>query len=1082
MVPAPARRVAAVVFFGVLLAPSPFRAQSVTTTSASTRSFTNTRLGMTVVGTEIDLPYGQWEVASLVPAGVIDQVFVLPETTADNSPGRRAALSQVRNSVQAPPTAIQTLYLPIQDYARAHAGIGPDTFAQMDKTKFGFALDGLGRSPWPDDAGKPLTGPFFFLVPGTRVPATTGPQAHATRTPLVLELRPYLDDGKQWVLFSDASVERVAIDRALIAKYRLALTTVRKAEPAAARTATTDVRHAVMALLKNPAAQTVTMTLADAAAHRRLDVRWTLAGGRSDPQLMVEWATVRMGEWRALADRVDAATLRAWIARAPALYGTGAVTTPDFALVAEQDRTFDVFSMLGGRAALRETLQTQLLRPQAATTRFGAAAVPISTLKGVDVAALPFEQLLAGKPGVRLALADSVPIDRLFLYFSKPSALFPFLDKGGDFLARSGSVFTSSAYDDDLKTRYLRRLGLAETASRRFLESGEVTEVGLVASDLFFMDGTDLTLVMRVRSGDAVAVALRTLGIVDLKADGITDKPTASGHAASWARQGDLVFLSTSRKELERMLQLGGSAAPGESLGRSAEFRYMLTELPIKPESRAFVYFSDGFVRRMVSPALKIGQLRRMLASADMSMISAGALLYKLDGHKDKPALATLVNLGYVPRSIAAQNYRLHDNLSVTSTAWGSLAELEPIETSAITTATTTEAKAYQTYCEQYKQFWRQYFDPIAMRLDDAPGGALELSTFILPLADSEMYNSVRGVLQSKEKGAPLKVPIVSPEPVMQLSLNLSDESWVSLSGTLHEMFSQYTGISPAIFDVMGPGLHLAVQDSDPIITLGTTDLLGAFGTAALGPRAGMNFAMSFALSVFTRPCKIMIELQDPQRAVEILRQATKSGLAHPQQRMNEGVVEFRQIEGRDAWVYTLGVPGVATFRLGLEVQNGYLVFSNIPWSQPMTLTPEARDLNGAAIRLAPGAVKQGLAGLFATQVEQDQKAVLASMAALLPLLESGTSATPDEAAATHAAIFGSRPQHPKNGAWVWKNGVLESSLYGSAEHWKAPIYKKEMGDFGLFDGVSLVNLNMQFEQGGLRAVCRWIYKDSAAR
>jgi hypothetical protein len=93
--------------------------------------------------------------------------------------------------------------------------------------------------------------------------------------------------------------------------------------------------------------------------------------------------------------------------------------------MAEQDRTFDVFSLLGGRAALRETLQTQLLRPQAAPTRFGAAAVPISTLKGVDVAALPFERLLAGQPGVRLALANSVPMDRPH-HFAKPSASFRF--------------------------------------------------------------------------------------------------------------------------------------------------------------------------------------------------------------------------------------------------------------------------------------------------------------------------------------------------------------------------------------------------------------------------------------------------------------------------------------------------------------------------------------------------------------------------------------------------------------------------------------------------------------------------------
>ena len=149
----------------------------------------------------------------------------------------------------------------------------------MDKSKFGFALDQLGKSPWPEDSGKPLTGPFFFfLPPGTHVPANSGPQAHATRTPLVLELRPFLDDGKQWVLFSDASVERVPIDRALLAKYRLTLTTVRKAEPAATRARlTSNVRHAVVALLRSPTAQTVTMTLADSPAWHDA---WT-SGGRS---------------------------------------------------------------------------------------------------------------------------------------------------------------------------------------------------------------------------------------------------------------------------------------------------------------------------------------------------------------------------------------------------------------------------------------------------------------------------------------------------------------------------------------------------------------------------------------------------------------------------------------------------------------------------------------------------------------------------------------------------------------------------------------------------------------------------------
>jgi hypothetical protein len=39
-------------------------------------------------------------------------------------------------------------------------------------------------------------------------------------------------------------------------------------------------------------------------------------------------------------------------------------------------------------------------------------------------------------------------------------------------------------------------------------------------------------------------------------------------------------------------------------------------------------------------------------------------------------------------------------------------------------------------------------------------------------------------------------------------------------------------------------------------------------------------------------------------------------------------------------------------------------------------------------------------------------------------------------------------------------------------------MYKPEVGGFGLFDGTTLLDLNMQFEQGGLRATARWKSKD----
>jgi hypothetical protein len=461
-----------------------------------------------------------------------------------------------------------------------------------------------------------------------------------------------------------------------------------------------------------------------------------------------------------------------------------------------------------------------------------------------------------------------------------------------------------------------------------------------------------------------------------------------------------------------------------------------------------------------------------------MEMITAGVLLARLDGHRDKPDLTRLIDLGYVPRGVTAGNYRLQDDLSVVSPRWGTPAEMIAIDTASIDTVTGAESRAYQSYINEYSQYWRQYFDPIAMRLDDAPGGALELSTFILPLIDSQLYNQLRGIIETREHGPALRVPVVTPEPVFQISLNMTDETWVGISGGWSDLFTQYTGISPAIFDVLGPGLHIALQDADPIIALGTADLLGAFGGTAFGRSA--DFMIPAALSVLTRPCKIFVELQDPQRALDLLRRAARGGASGERREFRAGV-SFRQVDGRDAWIYTLGVPGIATIRLGLEVQNGYLVFSNIPWSQPVEVTSvEPRQLNGAAMHVAPDGVRQGLAGLFATQAEQNQVAALSSMASLLPLLQA-VSATPEDAASLHAALFGSRPLHPGRGSWIWKDGKLESSVYGSATRWKEPIYKPEMGNFGLFDGTTLLDLNMQFEAGGLRAVCRWIWKDGSA-
>ena len=1062
---------AAVVCASLLSAAAP-RAQQPIAVSTS-RTTTSALLGLNIVNADVSLPPGQWDVVGITPANTLEQVFISavagPEMAA-----RRIPAAEIQRNVNSGNYHVSQFYPSISAFAQKNSGIGPRTAMELASGSQSYLLQAFGRSPWDEEGGRPVPGPFFFLVPSQPITPPANRGGAVSRTPVLLELRPYVGDGKHWVLYADGHTERVAIDQALVTKYNLVIRPVRPSAQPAAADPNAPVKYSLFGVVKSATAMSATLTLADTARGRTAEVRWSLQGGRLDSQLLTEWADVRSRSWRALADVSDADVLEAWLARARFLYGGGPQTAPADPFMAMRNardahRT-DTFGVLGGRAALRETLQMEALGETMAVP--GGGSVPISTLKGVEVKSLPFETMLAGKTGGRIALADRVPADRLLIYFAKPSAVFPFLDKGGDFLARTGSLYTASAFDDNLKGRYLRRLGLTDGAGKAFLESGAVTDLAFVASDLFFLDGTDLTLIMRMRAPGTIAGALRLLGVVDLPAEGVAEKATPGGRPVFWARQGDVLTVSTSRAELDATLRLGADPS-GRSLGRSAEFQYLLTELPVKTETRALVYMSDPFIRRMVGPAIKIGQLRRLKARSEMTVVTAGALLYRLDGYKDTPTLARLLELGYVPDSVKGGNYLIRPDLSVASPKWGTLADTNAINTAAIDSVTAEEAQEYQSYMDNYRQYWRQYFDPIAMRLDDAAGDQLELTTFILPLVDSALYNGVREFLQSSERGAKLKVPVLTPEAVTQLSINLTEDAWVGLSGEWSREFSEYTGISPEIFDLLGPGLHVAIQDADPIITTGTGDLLGAFGGPMFG--RGMDMMIPLALSVFTRPVKIFIELQDPQKALAMLRQATTRA---PRSDMRPEAVQFRQIEGKDAWIYSMGVPGIVTLRLGLEIQNGYLVFSNVPWTKPVTIQRvDTLPMNGASIRVAPSAIKEGLPGLFATQAEHDQRAAMSSMAALFPLLQA-VSATPEEAAALHTTLFGSTPLHPKTGGWVWKNGRLESSTYGSATRWKVPMYRPEMGDFGVFENATLLDLNMQFESGGLRATARWTWKD----
>ncbi|MCG8653643.1 MAG: hypothetical protein MI861_27645, partial [Pirellulales bacterium] len=587
-----------------------------------------------------------------------------------------------------------------------------------------------------------------------------------------------------------------------------------------------------------------------------------------------------------------------------------------------------MFSILGGRAAIEETLQLQDLRGAPSDQE---TSIDIDTLQGVKVKSHPFEEMLDGQAGGSLEMAHYVPHDRFFLYIGKPESIPAMLDSGAPFIAGMGTALTGNCLQYNLEARYLARLGMSRDWVDAVLASGMTSEMALFAPDLFFIDGTDVTVVAKLRQPQLLGQLLALLGAAKLESESILALPTVSGDSAYLALREDLLFASTNRDELEKSMHLLDQQGEG-SLGASAEFRYMLTKLPVNDETRLYAYFSDPFVRRLVGPRVKIGQRRRVLAKAKMEALTARAMLAQLDGHAKPDSMVDLVRSEHLPEGWQSSGLSIEANGLVRSERYGSLPGMRTLPEIPLQQITPEEEEAYRLYVENYSRYWRRFFDPIAIRLDEVEANQLELATFILPLVDNSIYNGLRMMLAHQDDQTTLSVPIVEPTPVLQFSANLKEPAWQMVAGNFSEFFTRYSGASPAMLDDFGPSVHVAIFDADPIIAMGSGDIFGAFGGNVLRGGGDQMLMIPVVLSMLTRPCSIMVETKSPERTSQYLRQAALAGMARERRRENFNV-SFYQIDDRDQWVWTMDVFGVVKLRYGVEVVGKYLVIRNIPWS-----------------------------------------------------------------------------------------------------------------------------------------------------
>jgi hypothetical protein len=447
----------------------------------------------------------------------------------------------------------------------------------------------------------------------------------------------------------------------------------------------------------------------------------------------------------------------------------------------------DLFNMFSGALAIQESLQLDTMRgpdpgrpPQSAGLSNSPAIpvdarVAVASLTGPTIKSHPWKEMLGDKHPEISPLARCVPADFYFVEFRSLSKLLDLADDGDLWGAHLFSQSQREARSQMISERLQRQLALETTGLLRPFYDSVVQEIAITGSDLFVREGSDVTVLFqfsktpvfmtqmevfleqaRQKNPHAIRKSGDCLGI---KYEHVTT-PDRAVHVFAAYPEPNLHVRSNSLVALERVLEaIRGKNAQDQTvtrLGDTTEFAFIRTLMPRgAAEEDGFVYLSDPFIRRLVGPEVKLTARRRMLCYNQLRMIGHASLLFRTERGHAPTSLRELHAAQCSPAEFGTGDLVCPDGGQYTLSAdgyggacshHGNAQFLNPCSEIPVQHVTETEATAYRQFLEAYNQYWRTFFDPIAIRIQAAPRH-YRVETIVLPLIDNSIYTSLSRII-----------------------------------------------------------------------------------------------------------------------------------------------------------------------------------------------------------------------------------------------------------------------------------------------------------------------------------------------
>ncbi|MAT14668.1 MAG: hypothetical protein CMJ46_05285 [Planctomyces sp.] len=493
----------------------------------------------------------------------------------------------------------------------------------------------------------------------------------------------------------------------------------------------------------------------------------------------------------------------------------------------------DLFSIFSGASAVQESLQLDTMRGDRAEMQNDAPwrdnpefersrprnreaeqkrlaePVPVTELEGPTIQSHPWREMLAGRKPEVSTLARAVPEDFYFVRFRSLGKLLEVMDSTDLWGTHLASQATQEATTDLVGERLRKQLAIETNQLLEPFYDVVVDEVAVTGSDLYYREGSDITLLFRFRQ--PLIFKTRMNGFLDAAAAGESSITRESGeylgvpydqltspdrkvNVYSAYPASDLHVRSNSLVGLKRVIAAmrgqDENGAPVRRLGETDEFAYIRTLLPLGAEDEdGLVYLSDPFIRNLVGPRLKLTERRRLLCYNHLKMIGHGALLYRTEYGRKAESLEELAKSECCPGQFGkgelvcpdGGEYRLsEDGLTGVCNHHGHAHALTPCAELELQTVTRAEAEAYQAFLNDYNLYWRTYFDPIVLKIQAQPE-RYRIETIVLPLIDNSIYTNLAAMLKGEPESLD-RLP-VPQRNILSLALHFNKPELLGMSG-----------------------------------------------------------------------------------------------------------------------------------------------------------------------------------------------------------------------------------------------------------------------------------------------------------